>query len=111
MTNAKEELLRIVTKCDSSIKAALITLGDEEFSEPEDVKKFLLRENHSEQELTAFLNNLDFSYDDGYGGQELFGVVWLDDGTWLERGEYDGSEWWEQRKLPEIPDYLKDAQK
>jgi hypothetical protein len=30
-------------------------------------------------------------------------LVWLDDGTWLSRGEYDGSEWWEHNQLPTIP--------
>jgi hypothetical protein len=43
---------------------------------------------------------LDFEYDDGYGGQELFGYVVFKDGTWLSRAEYDGSEWWEYNKTP-----------
>jgi hypothetical protein len=43
---------------------------------------------------------LDFEYDNGYGGQELFGYVVFKDNTWLERGEYDGSEWWEYQKCP-----------
>jgi hypothetical protein len=46
---------------------------------------------------------LDFEYDNGYGGQELYGTVWLVDETWLSRGEYDGSEWWEHNVLPVIP--------
>ena len=33
-------------------------------------------------------------YNSGFGGQELFGNVWFDDGTWLSREEYDGSEWY-----------------
>ena len=32
-----------------------------------------------------------------------FGVVWLTDGSWLERYEYDGAENWELKKLPTIP--------
>ena len=44
------------------------------------------------------LSRLDFEYDDGYGAQELFGCIWYIDGTWSERGEYDGSEWWEHKK-------------
>lgn len=44
---------------------------------------------------------LDFEYDIGYGGQELFGYIWYDDGTWSSRGEYDGSEWWEYIKCPD----------
>lgn len=59
------------------------------------------------QEYAAFLESLDFSYDSGYGGQELFGTIWYKDGTWSSRGEYDGSEWWERNVVPTIPDELK----
>lgn len=46
-------------------------------------------------------------YDDGYGCQYLFGLVWMRDGTWFERDEYDGAEWWAHRKTPPVPNYLK----
>lgn len=49
--------------------------------------------------------NLD--YDAGYGSQELFGVVKFNNGTWLERDEYDGSEWWTHVYPPEMPEKLK----
>ena len=52
-------------------------------------------------ELEEVLPLLDFDYDDGYGTQELFGYIWYTDGTWSERGKYDGSEWWEYKKRPE----------
>lgn len=44
-------------------------------------------------------------YDSGYGMQEIpFDlVVMLKDGTWLERDEYDGSEWWNYIKRPLEP--------
>ena len=45
--------------------------------------------------LAEVLPWLDFEYDDGYGDQELFGNIWYADGTWSDRGEYDGAEWWE----------------
>ena len=48
------------------------------------------------------LPKLDFEYDDGYGGQFINGTIWYTDGTWSERGEYDGSEWWEYKKCPII---------
>ena len=48
---------------------------------------------------------MDFNYDDGYGSQELDGVVLFKDNTWLERGEYDGSEWWEYKTPPTIEDF------
>lgn len=45
---------------------------------------------------------LNFWYDSGYGEQELFGMVLFFDGSWLERGEYDGAEWWEYKKTPTV---------
>ena len=50
---------------------------------------------------------LDFIYHSSYGGQELFGCVWLKDGSWMTRGEYDGSEWWEHNKRPKHPNFKK----
>jgi hypothetical protein len=63
----------------------------------------VLKDNHTQKDYLDFLDRLDFEYDDGYGTQELYGIVWLPDGTWLDRGEYDGSEWWTYRVCPEIP--------
>jgi len=49
---------------------------------------------------------VDFGYDEGYGAQYVFGYIWLTNGVWMDRGEYDGSEWWEWHKYPQIPDEL-----
>ena len=100
MSNAKGELLKIL-KDKSPLKCASISKGYYEWDENK--KKVALKINYSESEYQQFLNDLDFDYDSGYGGQELFGTVWLEDGTWLSRGEYDGSEWWEHNVLPSIP--------
>ena len=56
-----------------------------------------------EGRLEDVLKRLDFKYDSGYGSQELYGCIWYEDGTWSDRGEYDGSEWWEHQKCPDIP--------
>ena len=53
--------------------------------------------------LEEVLPRLDFEYNDGYGGQELFGTIWYADGSWSERDEYDGSEWWSHRVRPPMP--------
>jgi len=46
----------------------------------------------------------NFRYYAGYGGNEIAGSLLIcGDDFWLERGEYDGSEWWEFRTTPEIP--------
>lgn len=46
----------------------------------------------------------DINYDEGYGraeiSEELF-IVGRD--FWLERHEYDGSEWWELKSMPKRP--------
>lgn len=68
-----------------------------------------LKHPHTEKELEEFINKLDFYYDNGYGSQELGGVVWLED-AWLTRGEYDGSEWWDYNRYPDIPEELKNIQ-
>lgn len=44
-------------------------------------------------------------YDDGYGGQEVArNLIIVGDDWYLERNEYDGSEWWELKKMPIKPD-------
>lgn len=50
--------------------------------------------------LDEVLPLLDFEYDSGYGGQKLFGYIWYVDGSWSDRGEYDGSEWWQHQTVP-----------
>jgi hypothetical protein len=41
-------------------------------------------------------------FDSGYGGAEIAEdlVVVFGDGSWLERHEYDGAEWWEYKSEP-----------
>ena len=65
-----------------------------------DVKRARLHAPHALKDLGEFL---DRRYDAGYGGQRLDGVIWLTDGTWLTRGENDGSEWWEHHECPTVP--------
>lgn len=63
-------------------------------------ESFILRPNHTEQEKEDFFRLLNFEYDEGYGGQLVYGVIVFNDGIWMSRGEYDGSEWWEYNKCP-----------
>lgn len=97
MENAKQELLDAI-KGVSRLKCATIELRHCRM--PKSVK---LKVGYIENEYNDFLKELDFEYDSGYGGQQLFGTLWHEDGTWQERGEYDGSEWWIHSQLPEIP--------
>lgn len=52
-----------------------------------------------------FASFADFEYDNGYGGNVVEGdLVIVGDDWWLERGGYDGSEWWEFKALPQRPE-------
>lgn len=49
-------------------------------------------------EFAAIANK---DYDSGYGGNEVIDdLVVVGVGWWLERHEYDGSEWWEYKIIP-----------
>jgi len=100
MINAKQEFPAMYGEVRCSI---IEYVGNE--------KSFLLKEYHTQEEFNNFLNLLDFEYDDGYGSQELFGTIWMNDGTYFNRHEYDGSEMWEINRLPEIPEILQDKQR
>lgn len=44
-------------------------------------------------------------YNNGYGGAEIAtDLVVVGKDWWLERHEYDGSEWWEYKSLPVKPE-------
>jgi len=49
----------------------------------------------------------DVEYYSGYGLQEIpDNLVVVGDDWWLERAEYDGSEWWEFKTMPKIKEVL-----
>ena len=98
MTSAKQEFLSITEGKD--VQCAYIEYALD-WDNPN--KQISLRVGYREDEWEAFLQKLDFIYDDGYGSQVLFGTIWFTDGTWADRAEYDGSEWWVVRKRPDVP--------
>jgi len=52
----------------------------------------------------AFAALADREYDPGFGGAEVLqDLVVVGDDWWLEREEYDGSEWWEFKRKPTKP--------
>lgn len=103
MRNAKKELLEIVKEL--KIKCAYIWIDEGyDFDTHENTRTvYNLPLNYVKSQYDEFIESLNFNYDAGFGGQNLFGNVWFEDETWLERGEYDGSEWWEHKIAPEIP--------
>ena len=90
--NAKDELLE-------HIKGRKVVFVDIHYG----VELPLNEQKFFSGELNEVLPMLDFVYSDGYGKQYIDGTIWYEDGTWSDRGEYDGSEWWEHRQRPEIP--------
>jgi hypothetical protein len=102
--NAKAEFLRHIR--DRKVLCAEISYNDCMHEYP--MKAFKLPVSYTQEQYDEFVNSLDFEYDHGYGGQELFGTIWYKDGTWSDRGEYDGSEWWQCHICPVIPKELLD---
>lgn len=98
--NAKEEFLEEVKRK----KVLCVWLTYNKYNK--DIKEFNLPVKYTTRLYKEFLDLLDFNYDHSYGSQELQGIIWYIDGTWSERGEYDGSEWWEYKKTPNIPNDL-----
>jgi hypothetical protein len=72
----------------------------------EDTTSISLPLAYTKEQYDNFMLSLDFTYDDGFGGQQLDGQIWFKDGTWADRGEYDGSEWWQYHKCPQVPIFL-----
>lgn len=112
--NAKKELLDVIESYPAQVwfmkpyKIKCCEIRIEYYQFDDSSNKILLREGYTQEEYNEFLEKLDFEYDSGYGSQHLFGTVWFTEpGVWMERGEYDGSEWWEFNMCPEIPDHLR----
>ena len=100
MINAKEELMEHIRNRENWKSMSLSTL-----CEKVELVRIALRGysggyHNIEGSLNHVLPLLDFEYDGGYGGQYLYGYIWYADGTWSERGEYDGSEWWVHKEKP-----------
>lgn len=96
-TNAKEEFLDHIEGKPQVIAAILVF---EIICKDYNIIKFPLKA--TQEDYDKFLNSIDIDYDSGFGGQELYGTIWYADGTWSEREDYDGSEWWEYKKCPKI---------
>lgn len=56
--------------------------------------------------LEHFAQIANAEYDNSYGSAHVAEdlVVVFTDGSWLERREYDGSEWWELSRKPRLKD-------
>ena len=104
MINCKKEFLEEVEANGRDVLCAQLVYGDK--YEDDDITIYNLKVGHETEDTQNFLKSIDFMYDNGFGGQILFGNIWYADGSWSERAEYDGSEWWEHKTMPEIPKEL-----
>lgn len=105
--NAKEELIKILY---GEANAMCAELYRREVNS--DKRDFIrLKIGYDKKEWDTFLKELDFDYPNKVGNQNLHGIVWLDDGSWIERKWHcirlQCREWWEYTKMPEIPEILK----
>ena len=55
---------------------------------------------------------LNIDYNDGYGTAEInLSLKIVGNDWWLERAEYDGSEWWAYKTMPEPPTIFVDVKR
>lgn len=63
--------------------------------------QFVLSRDSQMGTWNDFVALANIEYDNGYGGHMISSQLYIvGDGWWLERGEYDGSEWWEFKTQP-----------
>lgn len=94
--NALEELINVCKKCWKSLDDIAYWWVGWEYDD-----NICIFNSDSIEIMKKFLQDNYSCYDDWYWWQELFGEVVFKDRTWLERWEYDWSEWWEYKKCPE----------
>lgn len=102
--NAKEELQQHVQDIENNNRTLIAATVHRVDSKRHNFTELdiVLYVDHTQEEVEKFWNALDFFYDDGYG-KLVTGYLWFSDGTWSERREYDGSEWWEHQAVPALP--------
>jgi hypothetical protein len=78
---------------------------------------YILEQNNKSEKDILWIGNLQFKitwenfkqiadveYDSGYGSSQVAqDLLIVGNGWWLERGEYDGSEWWSYKETPRMP--------
>lgn len=74
----------------------------------EDISWIGSRDGKTIIEVDTFLLKASFEYDDDYGSQIIpQDLVIVGNNWWLDRREYDGSEWWAYNELPKLQEDVK----
>jgi len=77
--------------------------------EPEDIK--WVGCNKFKIPIDEFWELANRYYDNGYGSEEVaHDLLVVGEDWWLERNEYDGSEWWEYKTAPIEPEKTRSVQ-
>ena len=92
MTNLYEETVRCLLVYGKSMSDVAFVSG-----------------NGHEIPLDNFIESAkSYDYDNGFGGEEVpLDLLIVGKDWWMERHEYDGSEWWEYKELPLRPKIVK----
>lgn len=91
--NLKKETLAFLKENGKTVKD-IRWIGSKDIAIPQDL----------------FWKLADSEYNEGFGGAEVADdLVIVGDNWWLERGEYDGAEWWEFKTLPTKPSVEKEV--
>lgn len=105
MTNAKKEFLDHIA--EQYTNGRIVRCAEIKLYTEKSTIECILPVGYTPEDQESFLKKIDLKYNSGYGGQNLYGTIWYNDGlTWSQRGEYDGSEWYEFMEIPTIPDEL-----
>ena len=65
------------------------------------------RATHTKMTVKEFLEHANVEYKNGYGIEEInTELILVGKDFWLERHEYDGSEWWEYKSMPNVNDFV-----
>ena len=107
--NAKQELINFLYVCSKDFAAEKVTCGKVSHYDYQSgqFSEVVLKVGHTPEQFDEFMNKMDFKYDNGFGNQEVCGTIWFENGSWAEREDYDGSEWWVHVVKPEIPEDCK----
>ena len=118
LVNFKEETLREINKRNKTVKEYYLKADLEIRPDTEEVvhENFATGETEFIDIILKGKGDIDWSkvkdeyldYDDGYGSQVWSGWITFTDGTWIERHEYDGSEWWEYKETPSLENVKED---
>lgn len=92
MSNLWEETIEFLKENDKTFEDVLFIQGDDF--------------NVTKENFESVAKKTD--YDSGFGAQHVAtDLMLVGDDWWIERAEYDGSEWWEFKSIPVRKQYMK----